>query len=200
MRVLVACEYSATVRDAFRAMGHDAWSADLRETEGDPRWHFVGDVRHVLDKQWDMLIAHPVCRLLANSGVRWLKGNPERMAACEEAAAFFRLFDQATHIPKRCVENPVMHGKALELVGRKATQFVQPWWFGDGYVKTTGLWLTGLPKLVADKPVEGREQRCWRMPPGPNREKERSRFYPGMARAMAEQWSDVEQQLSLFVA
>jgi len=192
VRALVACEYSATVRDALRAVGVDAWSCDLRETEGDPRWHHTGDVREILDDAWDLLIAHPVCRVLANSGVRWLKDNPARMEECEQAAEFFRLFDRAEHIPMRCVENPVMHGHALKLVRRRATQFVQPWWFGDGFIKTTGLWLTGLPPLTPDRIVSGREQACWKMPPGPNREKERSRTYPGIARAMAAQWGNLK--------
>ena len=187
MRVLVACEYSGRVRDAFIARGHDAMSADLRPSET-PGPHHQGDVRDILGDAWDLLIAHPVCTYLCNSGVRWLSTEDGRWEKMEEAAAFFRLFDQATHIPRRCIENPVMHGHGLKLVGRRATQFVQPWMFGDGFVKTTGLWLTGLDPLTPTNVVAGRDQRCWRMSPGPEREKERSRTYPGIAEAMAAQW------------
>ncbi len=187
-RVLIACEFSGTVRDAFTAAGCYAMSADLRPSDK-PGPHHEGDVRDVLGGRWDLLIAHPVCTFLSNSGVRWLDTDPTRWAKMEEAAEFFRLFDQATHIPRRCVENPVMHGHGLKLVGRRASQFIQPHQHGDPFVKTTGLWLTGLPLLVPSNPVAGREQRCWKMAPGPDREKERSRTYPGIAAAFAAQWA-----------
>lgn len=202
MNVLVACEEWGLVRDAFAARGHRAMSCDFKPTRR-PGHHYQGDVRDILHYPWDLLIAHPVCKFLTNAGSKhlykriegkWAKENgpePERWREMEEGARFFNLFDRAEHIPKRCVENPVMHGHALKLVGRKATQFIQPWWFGDPFQKTTGLWLTGLDPL---KPEYARsdyaviEQECWRMPPGPERESLRSRTYPGIARAFAQYW------------
>jgi hypothetical protein len=151
MKVLVACEHSGAVRRAFRARGHAAWSCDLLPASDGSRHHIRGDVAKVLDLPWDMLVAHPVCRYLTNAGVRWLHERPERWALMREAAAFFLAFERADHIPRRCVENPIMHRHALEIVGRRATQYVQPWMFGDPYAKATGLWLTGLPPLVPEK-------------------------------------------------
>jgi hypothetical protein len=194
MRVLVACEFSGIVRDAFLAYGHDAMSCDLLPSER-PGPHIIGDALELLaSRHWDLLIAHPPCTYLANSGVRWLYGgkgierDPGRWAAMEAAAAFFRAFLDTPHADRVAVENPVMHSHGLALVGRPASQFVQPWMFGHGEVKATGLWLRGLPPLVSTHVVTGREARVHRMAPGPERWKERSRTLEGIAAAMAAQW------------
>ena len=146
-----------------------------------------------MSQQWDLLIAHPVCRYLTNAGVRWLHERSGRWELMKEGAEFFKLFDRAGHIPKRIVENPVMHRYGLEIVGRKATQFIQPYMFGDPFQKATGLWLTGLQKLVPEKvksdyPEGSIKQEVWLMGPSEDREEKRSKTYPGFARAMAEQW------------
>lgn len=188
LRVLVACEYSGRVREAFRALGHDAWSCDLLDTE-QPGQHIKGDVRGVLGEKWDLLIAHPPCTYLTNSGVRWLHSDASRWPKLFEGAEFFRLFDQATHIPARCVENPIPHRYARELMWRGADQVIQPWQFGHGETKATGLWLTGLPKLVPTEFVTGRHGACHKAPPSVDRWKIRSRTYQGIADAMAAQWS-----------
>ena len=189
VRVLVACEFSGIVRDAFRLAGHDATSCDILPTER-PGPHYQGDVRDILDAGWDLLIAHPPCTYLALSGVRWLYGgkgtvrDPERWALMEDAAAFFRLLLDAP-IPRIAVENPIQHRHAGL---PKPTQIVQPWWFGHGETKATGWWLKNLPPLVPTNIVPEREQRVHQMGPGPDRWRERSRTFPGMAAAMAEQW------------
>ena len=191
MRVLIACEYSGTVRDAFLALGHDAMSCDLLPTES-PGPHYVGDVRAVLGDGWDLMVAHPPCTYLARSGMRWLKDQPplksgkpvgaERRALLAEALEFFNLLLNAP-VPRVCIENPRSF-----LIPTPASQYVQPWQFGHGEVKETGLWLRGLPLLTPTNIVEGRESRVHRMAPGPDRWKERSRFFPGIAEAMARQW------------
>lgn len=196
MRVLVACEFSATVRDAFRARGHDAWSCDLLPTEGDPEFHIQGDVLEWLefDAPWDMMIAHPPCTYLANSGVRWLYDKnsgraAQRWSALEESVQFFEALLNAD-IPRICIENPIQH-KHCQI--SKPDQIVQPWQFGDNETKAVCLWLKNLPKLevpVAEKPADV-NARVWRMPPGPDRQKERSRFFKGIASAMAEQWGSL---------
>lgn len=199
MRVLVACESSGIVRDAFLRRGHDAVSCDLKPTER-PGPHHQGDVREILSRHWDLLIAHPVCRRLANSGVRWLHERPEYMAQVRPAAEFFMLFDRATHIPRRAVENPVQHKYARAIIGRKADQYVQPHFFGSPFQKATGLWLTGLPKLARthwpkDYPAgTSFVQAVWLMGPSPTREEDRSRTDPAIAEAMAAQWGAVAQQ------
>lgn len=190
MRVLVACEESGIVREAFRKRGHDAWSCDLHPTAL-PGQHYQGDVREVLYDKWDLLIAHPVCRYLCNSGVRWLHEREGRFELMRQACEFFILFDRATHIPKRAVENPIMHKYARETIGRAADQYVQPWMFGDPYSKATGLWLHGLARLMPQykkTDYERIEQKSYLMPPSAEREKLRSRTYPGIADAFAEQW------------
>lgn len=190
MRVLVACEFSGAVRDAFIAKGHDAWSCDLLPGEGKHRnKHFQGDVFKVLrtDKNWDLLIAHPPCTYLCNSGVRWLHETEGRWAQMEEGARFFkRLLN--TKIPRICIENPVMHKYAKEIIGMDFTQSIQPWQFGHGETKRTCFWLKGLPPLKPTKIVEGREQKIHLASPGPDRWKIRSMTYPGIAKAMAAQW------------
>jgi hypothetical protein len=189
----VACECSGVVRDAFLKRGHDAMSCDLKASETNGP-HYQGDVRDVLYESWDLLIAHPICKRLANSGVRWLHERPEYMDAVAPAAEFFMLFDRATHIPMRAVENPVMHKYGRAIVGRKADQYVQPHYFGSPFQKATGLWLHGLPKLRRTHwpkdypPGTVFKQAVWLMGPSPTREADRSRTDPAVARAMAEQW------------
>lgn len=199
MRVLVACEFSGIVRDAFRARGHDALSADLLPTER-PGPHYQGDVRDILDDGWDLMIAHPPCTYLANSGVSRLKDNPERWEKMREAAAFFRELWTAP-IPRIAVENPVMHRYGREAAGiGKATQYVQPWQFGHPETKLTGLWLKNLPPLQETNNVYDYmmtltpQQRQWRflLPPSPQRWKIRSETYHGIAEAMADQWGALE--------
>lgn len=185
-RVLVACEFSGIVRDAFIAEGHDALSCDLLDTER-PGPHYKGDVRDLLVEDWDLMVAHPPCTYLANSGVRWLYERNDRWQHLIEAACFFRELLEAP-IPLKAIENPVMHKWGRYIVGEKATQTVQPWQFGHGEIKAVSLWLKGLPDLEPTDVVEGREARVHRMPPGEERWKERSRFFEGIARAMARQW------------
>jgi hypothetical protein len=198
LRVLVACEFSGTVRRAFDAIGHDAWSCDLRPADDRSNKHITGDVRDVLRDGWDFLIvAHPPCTRLCNSGVRWLNVPPpgrtlaDMWADLDAGAALFSDMLNAD-VPRIAVENPVMHKHAKQRIRDyfEPTQSVQPWEYGDNESKRTCLWLKGLPKLapwVTTKPADV-VQRVWRMPPGPERERERSRFFPGIARAMAEQW------------
>jgi hypothetical protein len=181
MRVLVACEYSGTVRDAFRARGHDAWSCDLLPTER-PGPHYQEDVREVIaDMQWDLMIAHPPCTHLAVSGARWWK---DKLFEQGEALDFVRFLMDAP-IPRIAIENPV---SKISTAIRKPDQIVQPWQFGHGETKATCLWLKGLPKLVPTDIVDGREARIHKMPPSADRWKERSRTYQGIADAMAAQW------------
>jgi hypothetical protein len=186
VKVLVACECSGRVRDAFTALGHDAWSCDLLPSDT-PGNHLQCDVLTVLDRDWDLMIAHPPCRYLCNSGVRWLSEREGRWELMREGAEFFRRLLHAD-IPQRCIENSIMHKYAAELVGRRQDQVIQPWMFGDGETKATCLWLEGLPKLKPTKIVDGRKPTVHRMPPGPEREKLRSLTYPGIAAAMADQW------------
>lgn len=180
LRVLVACEYSGTVRDAFIRAGHDAMSCDLLPTENDGP-HYRGDVRDVLADGWDLMIAHPPCTHLAVSGARWFKDKAEEQA---DAIEFFMQLARA-NVQRVCVENPVC---IMSRLWRKPDQIVQPWQFGHGETKATCLWLRGLPLLTPTDIVEGREHRIHRMPPGPDRWKERSRTYAGIAEAMASQW------------
>lgn len=186
MRVLVACEYSAVVRDAFRARGFNAWSCDLLPTEGDPRWHIQGDaIEAAYGQSWDLLIAHPPCTHLAVSGARHF---PAKRADGRQQAAldFVRALLDAP-VPHIALENPV---SIISSRIRKPDCTFQPWEHGHGEVKRTCLWLKNLPVLRPSNIVEGREERVHRMAPGPNRWKERSRTYAGVARAMADQWGD----------
>lgn len=180
MRVLIACEYSGVVRDAFLALGHDALSCDFLETER-PGPHYCGDVRDVLNDGWDLLIAHPPCTHLAVSGARWFS---EKQAEQAEALEFVR-FLLAAPIGRIALENPV---SIIASRIRKPDQYIQPWQFGHGETKKTGLWLKNLPPLMATQIVNGREARVHRMPPGPDRWKERSRTFGGIGIAMAAQW------------
>ncbi len=187
MRVLVACEYSGAVRDAFTARGWDAWSCDLLPTEA-PGQHIVGDARDLLGDGWDLLIAHPPCTRLCNSGVRWLHER-NLWADMREAAALFNAFLEAP-VPRVAVENPVMHGHARKIVGRGPDFTIQPWQHGHGEIKRTCFWTRGLPALVPSNIVDGREARVHRASPGPDRWKERSTTLPGIAAAMADQWGN----------
>jgi len=182
VRVLVACEFSGVVRDAFRLRGHDALSCDLLPSEA-PGPHYRGDVRDILGAGWDLMIAHPPCTHLAVSGARWFK---EKRREQEEALQFvWTLLNAPIHMI--ALENPV---SIISSRIRKPDQILQPWMFGHGEVKATCLWLKNLPKLVPTNIVEGREARVHRMPPGPDRWKERSRTFAGIAEAMAAQWSE----------
>lgn len=184
MRVLVACEYSGRVRDAFRRHGHDAWSCDLLECEADPRWHLQRPVEGVLSEGWDLMVAHPPCTYLAISGM-WATYTGKRdPALTDEALAFVRLLMDAP-IPRWCIENPV---SLISTAIRKPDQIIQPWEYGHGEVKATCLWLHNLPKLRPTCYATGREQRILHMSPGPDRWKERSRTYQGIANAMGDQW------------
>lgn len=184
MRVLVACEFSGIVRTAFRQRGHEAYSCDLLPAEDGSRFHYPTDVRAVIPLGWDLLIAHPPCTYLAVSGARWFKGREVEQAA---ALAFVRFLLEAP-VPRIALENPV--GVISSRI-RKPDQIIQPWQFGHGETKAICLWLKNLPPLKPTNIVEGREARVHRMSPGPNRWKERSRFYPGVAAAMAEQWGSL---------
>ena len=180
VRVLVACEFSGIVRDAFRDRGHFAMSCDLLPTER-PGIHHQGDVRDLLAGAWDLMIAHPPCTHLAVSGARWFAEKREEQA---EALEFVRLLLGA-NIPRIALENPV---SIISSRIRKPDQIIQPWQFGHGETKATCLWLKGLPKLTPTNIVPGREARVHRMPPGPDRWRERSRTFEGIAAAMADQW------------
>ncbi len=207
MNVLIACEISGLIRDAFRRRGHEAWSCDLLDI-GDcpphwppqefPNYHLQGDALAFLYtgafKPWDLLIAMPPCTYLSNSGVQWLykKGtrehNLERWKNLHAGAKLFRALYNAA-VPRIAVENPIMHGFAKELVGVEPTQYVQPYEFGHNETKKTGLWLRNLPKLVPTKLIPPPYvHRVHKMGPGPWRQAERSLTYKGIAEAMAEQW------------
>jgi site-specific DNA-cytosine methylase len=183
MNVLIACEFSGIVRDAFLAMGCDAVSCDLLPTER-PGPHRQEDVLNLLDEGWDLMIAHPPCTHLAVSGARWFK---EKQTEQAEALEFVRCLMDAP-IERICVENPV---SIISTRIRKPDQIIQPWMFGHPETKATCLWLKNLPLLKPTKVVSGREHSCWKQPPSPNRWKERSRTFQGIADAMAEQWSVV---------
>jgi len=181
----VACEFSGVVRQAFRALGHDAWSMDLLPAEDDSEFHIMADVRGNLTGRegWDLMIAHPPCTHLAVSGARWFRHKAREQA---EALAFVRQLLDAP-IPMIAVENPV---SIISSRIRKPDQVIQPWQFGHGETKTTCLWLKGLPKLVPTNVVEGRAAIVHRMAPAPDRWKRRSRTYQGIAEAMANQWGN----------
>jgi hypothetical protein len=181
MRVLVACEYSGRVRDAFRRRGHDAWSCDLLECEADPRWHYQTPVEDVLGRGWDLMIAHPPCTHLAVSGSRHFHRKQREQT---EALDFVRVLMDAP-VARWCIENPV---SIISSAIRPPDQIIQPWQFGHGETKATCLWLQNLPRLRSTDVVEGREQRILMMAPSPDRWKERSRTFEGIAEAMGDQW------------
>lgn len=197
LRVLIACEFSGIVREAFATLGHDAWSCDLLPTEI-PGQHFQQDVLPVLEQRWDLLIAHPPCTFLCNSGVRWMvsKGVLDlgRLNAMKIGCDLFGAFYHAKHIKHRAVENPVMHHYAADYLQDKwqvpkFTCSYQPWQHGHGEVKRSCLWLHNLPPLEPSEIVSGRDPKVHHASPGPNRGRERSRTLKGVARAMATQWS-----------
>ena len=195
MRVLVACEYSGRVRDAFIDRGHDATSCDLLPT-GAPGPHYEGDVFDIIDEGWDLLVAFPPCTYLCSSGLHWNKRRPERAAKTEEALVFVQAL-LAAPVPRIALENPI---GCISTRVRKPDQIVHPWMFGDDASKATCLWLKGLPLLtptgsVAPRIVDGRKR--WanqtdsgqnRLPPSEDRWKLRSLTYPGLAAAMSQQW------------
>lgn len=189
MKVLIACEESQAVTKAFRALGHEAYSCDLLPCSGGrPEWHFQQDVRYTLTTGWDLVIAFPPCTDLAVSGARWF---PEKRANGDQQRSidFFMRFvnyHRQTGTPL-AIENPI---GIMSTKYRKPDQIIQPWQFGHGETKATCLWLHGLPKLAPTDVVEGREQRIWKMAPGPDRAKNRSKTFEGIAQAMATQWSD----------
>ena len=180
MKVLIACEFSGTVRDSFIKKGHDAMSCDLLPTDK-PGPHYQGDVFDIIGDGWDLMIAHPPCTHLAVSGARWFKDKQEEQA---EALEFVRSLLNAD-IPQIALENPI---SIISSRIRKPNQIIQPWQFGHGETKATCLWLKDLPLLKPTKIVEGRENRVHRMPPSEERWKLRSITYQGIADAMAEQW------------
>jgi hypothetical protein len=193
MKVLIACEYSGRVRDAFTKLGHDAMSCDILETES-PGNHYKGDVRDVRGGGWDMMVAHPPCTYLTVSANKWYKDQPERKSgalvgqarrdAREEAIFFFMLL-MTSNISKIAIENPI---GVLSSRYKKPNQVIQPWQFGHGETKATCLWLKNLPKLESTNVVDGREQRLHLLPPSIDRAKIRSKTYQGIADAMAMQW------------
>lgn len=180
MKVLIACEFSGVVRDAFTKAGHHAVSCDLLPSEA-PGEHYQGDVSDILDDGWDLMVAHPPCTHLAVSGARWFKEKQQEQA---EALAFVQLLMDAP-IQRIAVENPI---SIISSRIRKPDQIIQPWMFGHGETKATCLWLKNLPKLRPTDVVEGREQRIHKLPPSPDRWKLRSMTFPGIAAAMADQW------------
>lgn len=205
LRVLVGCETSGVMRRAFAARGHDVWSVDLLPAEDGSNRHIRGDVRDYLGDDWDLLVAHPPCTRLCNSGVRWLHAPPpgrtldDMWAELDDGAALFSACWQAP-VPRVAVENPIMHKYARERLpdDLPKPQIVQPWWFGEPYFKATGFYLRGLPplsatdKLVPPKPGTDEHKR-WsaihRAPPGPDRWKFRSRTFDGVAEACADQFT-----------
>lgn len=211
LKVLIGCEQSGVVRDAFNALGHDAWSCDLLPAETPTNRHIVGDVRDVMAwDDWDLLaVMHPPCTRLCNSGVRWLTTPPpgrtlaEMWQELDEGAALFSDVWNVEHIPMVAVENPVMHRHAKERIRnfKPAAQSVQPWQFGtdengpDNEKKRTCLWLRNLPKLKPTGTLDGSTARdsVHKASPGKDRWRERSRFFPGLAAAMADQWGGAAQ-------
>lgn len=203
MRVLVACEYSGRVREAFRRLGHDAWSCDLLPSEDDSPFHIKCDVLSILNDNWDLMVAHPPCTYLCNSGVCHLyhkdgTRNDERWNDMVTGAEFFfKLLDAP--IPRKAIENPVMHKYAYRIIGSRASQFIQPWMFGHMEQKMTGLHLVNLPKLIPTNNVKEEmmelpknvRERTHYLSPGKDRWKERSRTFQGIADAMAQQWGSL---------
>ena len=195
MKVLVACEFSGVVRDAFSSMGHDATSCDILPTEI-PGNHHQGDVMDIINDGWDLMIAHPPCTYLSNSGVCHLHKDESRWDKMRDGALFFRSLLDAP-IKMKAIENPIMHKYAVDIIGRRQNQVIQPWMFGHTECKATCLWLDGLPPLIPTNNVKeqmmklpkNQQQRLHNMSPGANRQKERSRTYTGIALAMAEQWT-----------
>jgi site-specific DNA-cytosine methylase len=184
MKVLIACEYSAVVRNAFRQLGHDAYSCDLLPTDGDALFHYQTDVRNLFSRGWDIMIAHPPCTHLAVSGARWFKDKRIEQVL---ALAFVQFLLDAP-IKRIALENPI---SVISSQIRKPDQIIQPWMFGHGETKATCLWLKNLPKLIPTNIVDGRVARVHNEPPGPDRWKRRSTTLQGIAEAMASQWGSL---------
>ncbi|MCP5018111.1 MAG: hypothetical protein GY938_22985 [Ketobacter sp.] len=195
MKVLVACEFTGTVRDAFIRAGHNAVSCDLLSSESDLGDHYQGDVRDILNDGWDLMVAHPECRYLTNAGVRWLHDDKNRWLDMIDGALFFKEL-AAAPIERIAIENPIMHKYAVRIIEKKADQYIQPWMHGEKQCKAIGLHLYNLPKLIPTKNVKVEtmnlpySERCkvHFASPGENRSKDRSRFFRGVADAMANQW------------
>ena len=187
MKVLIACEYSGRVRDAFLSLGHEAMSCDLLPTDV-PGPHYQGDVFDIIHNGWDLMIAHPPCTHLSVSGAKHFAA--KKASGVQQQALDFVRRLLAAPIPKIALENPI---SIISSQIRKPDQIVQPWQFGHGETKATCLWLKGLPKLIPTNIVEGREARVHRLPPSPDRWKLRSTTYAGIAAAMADQWGDARQ-------
>lgn len=193
-RVLIACEFSGIVRDAFAILGHETWSCDFLESERQGN-HYCGDVLDILNQYWDLLIAHPTCTFMCNSGVKHLyKGGRKengkvvtRWDKMFKSCIFFKTLIYSK-IKRKCLENPIMHCHAKKLIGINQSQIIQPWQFGHGEIKATCLWLHNLPFLEPTEIVAGRVPRVHYESPGSDRWKNRSRTYEGIARAMADQW------------
>ena len=199
MKILIACEESQAVTKEFRRLGHEAYSCDTEPCSGGhPEWHLQQDVIPLLKEQWDMMIAHPPCTYLSNSGVSWLYRKEGRWQQMVDGALFFKTLLDAD-IPRIAIENPIMHKYGKEIIGRGQDQVIQPWMFGHPEQKATCLWLKNLPKLqptenvkhkLNNLPDSERQKLHW-LPPGPDRAKLRSKTFPGIARAMARQWAEV---------
>ena len=191
MKILVACEYSGTVRDAFRKRGHDAWSCDILPTDSDPQYHLQQDVTELLAQEWDMIIAHPPCTDLAVSGAAWFE--EKRKDGRQQASIEFFMKFANCDCPKLCIENPI---GIMSTLWKRPTQIIQPWMFGHTETKSTCLWLRGLPMLLPTNNVKhemmllpkNQRERMHYLPPTPDRGKIRSKTYVGIAQAMAEQW------------
>ena len=191
MKILVACEFSGVVREAFRKRGHEAYSNDLLPADDCSPYHIQGDCRDAIaSERWDLIIMHPPCTALAVSGNRWYGlGMPKHQERLEAIRWTVRLFETAKdHADKVAMENPV------GVLPMKPTQYIQPWQFGHGETKKTGLWLHNLPPLKPTNIVEGREQRIWKLPPTADRWKIRSTTYQGIADAMAAQWTGLGEE------
>jgi len=189
-KVLVACEESQIVCKAFRKQGHEAYSCDILPTSGNhPEWHIQGDVLPLLQEDWDMIIAFPPCTDLSVSGARWFKGK-QADGRQQRSIAFFMEFVHAD-CQRIAIENPI---GIMSTHYRKPDQIIQPWQFGHGETKATCLWLKGIPLLQPTNIVSGREQRIWRLSPGPERAKLRSKTFPGIANTMAKIWGEEENK------
>ena len=184
MRVLVACEFSGTVRREFAGIGHDAWSCDLLDSEDNSNNHLKCNVIEILNDGWDLMIAHPPCTYLSVSGMHWTTRGKRDPKLTEDALEFVKLLMSA-NIPKIAIENPI---SVISTRIRKPDQIIQPWMFGHGETKATCLWLKNLPKLQPTNIVKEREQKMWKLPPSKDRWKLRSKTYQGIAKAMATQW------------
>lgn len=195
MRVLVACEESQAVCIEFRKLGHDAYSCDIQECSGGhPEWHIKGDVLAVIDDGWDMMIAFPPCTHLAVSGARHFE-EKRKDGRQQEGIDFFMSIANAD-VPRYAIENPI---GIISSIWREPNQIIQPWMFGHGETKATCLWLKSLPRLTPTDIVDGRDHRVWRLPPTEDRGKLRSKTFPGIAKAMADQWGDPSKfKLDLF--